>query len=423
MASITVISPIPESFTAAAQIVNISISMIGIIDYTTFGRTSWVEVVGITPTELTLKMFANVTQEQRTTEISIVGSTTSGEDVVKNIRITQDGYYCYPVWKDVFIDTTTIDEYIDYELRIGDETIYSGRAHKLPDETKITFNINRIVADYLSNSLNLSKYKDPYFVLWQKNNDAWKKIDVVVNGEIINSFDYYNNWSYDDSATSTIPIGGVYTLSRPIRNVLDKRQLFVISVLNAYNWDSITHTYTCYVSDEGGTVQEYLYYPDKGVYTAVNGQLEEYDKINFYGDEFVIKETCNKYCLYYANAYGGWDSFLINGNAVKQDKITSSTFVKGANSAEPWDYQKKKYLNRLTTQYTLYTDYLTDEEASQMHHLLESVNVYLHNLETNEIIAVNITNSTCDYKTFTNNGKKKFYYTINVEESQTKMRK
>ena len=77
----------------------------------------------------------------------------------------------------------------------------------------------------------------------------------------------------------------------------------------------------------------------------------------------------------------------------------------------------------MTTQYTLYTDYLTDDEASKMYNLLESVNVYLHDLETNKIIAVNITNSTCDYKTFTNNGKKKFYYTINVEESQTKMRK
>ena len=215
----------------------------------------------------------------------------------------------------------------------------------------------------------------------------------------------------------------MFTLSRPIRKVLDRRQLFVATVLNAYNWEPVTQSYTCNFIDNGGTIEEQLNYPNKGVYTAINGQLDNYDKITFYDDEYVVKETCNKYCLYYSNAYGGWDSFLINGNDVKQDKITSSSFVKGANSSNTLDFQKKKYLNSMTTQYTLYTDYLTDEESSKMYNLLESVNVYLHNLETNKIIAVNITNSTCDYKTFTNNGKKKFYYTINVEESQTKMRK
>lgn len=423
MASITIISPIPEIFTAAEQVVRISLSMNGISGYTAMIRTSWIEMISITPTELTIKITANVTQEQRSGQIAIYGSTSSGENIIKTFTISQDTYYCYPVWKDIFIDTTTIEDYLDYELRIGNETIYSGRAHKLPDETKISFNINRIVADYLSNSLNLSNYKEIDFVSFEKNNDAWKQIDVVVNGEIINSFDYYNNWSYDDSVAETIPNNGVFTLSRPIRKVLDRRQLFVATVLNAYNWEPVTQSYTCNFIDNGGTTEEQLNYPTKGVYTAINGQLDNYDKITFYDDEYVVKETCNKYCLYYSNAYGGWDSFLINGNDVKQDKITSSSFVKGANSSNTLDFQKKKYLNSMTTQYTLYTDYLTDDEASKMYNLLESVNVYLHDLETNKIIAVNITNSTCDYKTFTNNGKKKFYYTINVEESQTKMRK
>ena len=182
MASITVISPIPEIFTAAEQVVRISLSMNGISGYTAMIRTSWIEMISITPTELTIKITANVTQEQRSGQIAIYGSTSSGENIIKTFTISQDTYYCYPVWKDIFIDTTTIEDYLDYELRIGNETIYSGRAHKLPDETKISFNINRIVADYLSNSLNLSNYKEIDFVSFEKNNDAWKQIDVVVNG-------------------------------------------------------------------------------------------------------------------------------------------------------------------------------------------------------------------------------------------------
>ena len=79
----------------------------------------------------------------------------------------------------------------------------------------------------------------------------------------------------------------------------------------------------------------------------VQKQLSDFerDRLRMF-HEYVIKETCNKYCLYYSNAYGGWDSFLINGNTVKQDKITSSSFVKGANSSNTLDFQKKKYLKK-----------------------------------------------------------------------------
>ena len=65
MASITIISPIPEIFTAAEQVVRISLSMNGISGYTAMIRTSWIEMISITPTELTIKITANVTQEQR----------------------------------------------------------------------------------------------------------------------------------------------------------------------------------------------------------------------------------------------------------------------------------------------------------------------------------------------------------------------
>ena len=119
MASITIISPIPEIFTAAEQVVRISLSMNGISSYTAMIRTSWIEMISITPTELTIKITANVTQEQRSGQIAIYGSTSSGENIIKTFTISQDTYYCYPVWKDIFIDTTTIEDYLDYELIHG----------------------------------------------------------------------------------------------------------------------------------------------------------------------------------------------------------------------------------------------------------------------------------------------------------------
>lgn len=49
--------------------------------------------------------------------------------------------------------------------------------------------------------------------------------------------------------------------------------------------------------------------------------------------------------------------------------------------------------------------------------------VYLHKLDTDEIIPVNITNATCEYLNYTNNRKTPFYYQITVEESNLKLRK
>lgn len=78
-------------------------------------------------------------------------------------------------------------------------------------------------------------------------------------------------------------------------------------------------------------------------------------------------------------------------------------------------------MNEITSSWTLYTDDMSD--GSKMYHLLESTDVYLHNLKNDEIIPVVITDTNCEYKTYSNQGNKRFNYTINVEESKYKYRK
>ena len=135
-----------------------------------------------------------------------------------------------------------------------------------------------------------------------------------------------------------------------------------------------------------------------------------------------INDSCYDYCLYYCNAFGGWDSLLVDGNVKKVDKIESKYYNKAFNNTRQ-DFEKKKFANVITPQYTLHTGWFNDDEQSRLHHLLESTEVYLHNLNTDEVVPVNITNNSCEYKTFTNNGKKKFNNTINVEVAQTKVRR
>ena len=106
----------------------------------------------------------------------------------------------------------------------------------------------------------------------------------------------------------------------------------------------------------------------------------------------------------------------------KKDKIDSQYYTRNADNTKQ-DFAKTKYNNIITTTYTMYTDWFTDDEQSRLHHLLESNEVYLHNLNTDVVDPVIITNSECEYKTFTNNGRKKWYNTIELEVSQNKTRK
>ena len=102
------------------------------------------------------------------------------------------------------------------------------------------------------------------------------------------------------------------------------------------------------------------------------------------------------------------------GKVATQSYIQSHTYKNKTNG-------KVKYLNTITPTWQLYTDDMND--GSRMHHLLGSTEVYLHNLQTDEILPVVITDTNCVYKTYANQGNKRFHYAINVEASNYNIRK
>ena len=116
---------------------------------------------------------------------------------------------------------------------------------------------------------------------------------------------------------------------------------------------------------------------------------------------------------------------LIYGNTKKIDNITPYTYTKKIEVREqPNDFAIKKYQNDISSSWILNTGWLNDDEASRMFNLLESTEVYLTDLnEPNVFIPVNITNNSCEYKTFRNNGKKKINYIIELEEANKKIRR
>lgn len=337
------------------------------------------------------------------------------ETIVREIEvpITILGFVSYPVWEDnIYQFDDVYGNSVNYELiDVGTgDVIYAGTANKMPDKVYVEVNFAKIVRNYLTTEF-------PYLIygaINYRNKDYSKKINVVVDGEIIATMLFYDSWGYE-----ALPVN--FNLSQPIRKVVDRRQYFLWSMFSP----TTASTLSSYVlANSGRTYNRSTFNVNNEQLVIVDRYLSdfnEFDQIRIGGKSLDLIDSCKEYCLYYKNAFNGWDSLLVGGNAVKTDKINSQYFTKNFNN-KTIEFGKTKYLNVITPSYKLYTDWFNDEEQGMLYHLLESTEVYLHNLITNKIEPVNITNSTCDYKTFTNNGKKKWYNTINVEVAQERIR-
>jgi hypothetical protein len=233
------------------------------------------------------------------------------------------------------------------------------------------------------------------------------------DNSVIEKYTFRDDWSYKTNES--------YFLNNPIKYryvnkvkyiVADIRQLLPISIYRLSGSNSKIDNVVVPTSTEYQTlkIMDLSKHTTNRVY-ATNSRI-----IGDVEDSLVveIEETDYNYCLYYKNAFGGYDYYLIDGNVTKSDNISANYYNNYANNTKQ-EFEKKKYLNRITNNYTLYTDYFTEDEQERFEDLVTSTEVYLHNLKTNEILPVNVTNTNFTQKTFTNNGKKLWYNIINVE--------
>lgn len=264
-----------------------------------------------------------------------------------------------PIWKE---EQIIIDQTI-FDYTIGD---YSGRAYAAPGEDSVTIYLNDICANSLESSI---EFKEGLYI--QPN--YFKEFTYTGGGQTAN-VRFYNSWAYKDITSNKI--------NEPIDDTIADGQYILDSYINTSSSD---------ITIDGLTIPAY-----KG---AVNISK-------------AIGDCTFDYCLYYCNCYGGWDSLAVKGNSTKTDNIESFNYR---------NKLKTKYLNRITANWELNTGYTCD--GSKMYNLIESTQVYLHNLKDDTIIPVVVTDTTIKYLNYSNNGKKPYYFTINVEEAQLKYRK
>lgn len=302
-----------------------------------------------------------------------------------------------PIWKD-YSNSVSSESFIEYHITLDGDIIYSGKAYKFPDGEKVTWSINDAVSNYLGNGI---RFTDGIHQIPDYSKDFY--METNLGNKYIETF--YNSWAYKDTD---------YWLSDPIDYRVDPRQWLPVSFLST-NYNMITvngRTYAALKENDGWTVMTRLnnYIVDCNNGISVIGED---------GSRLTYNFGTGDYVLYYSNAYGGWDSLLCNGTSRKTDNIEHLNYRRRSNNQS--DFSKINYQNTITPTWSLKTGLTVD--GSKMYHLLESTMVYLHNLNTDEIIPVVITNSNCEYMNYTNNGKKPYYYTITVEESNQKLRK
>lgn len=306
--------------------------------------------------------------------------------------------------------------------------IYEGIASAAPNSNECLVSINDIVADYLSVARLC----------------GWFALDVYDTGT--NAFGYWAHYyfvmdySYDyDFNAAAMP------LAHPVMGIAAPNQWVVATFIDAdgeggVTWeitdaDGATYTgtiplapcedfNTAFNNDfaDGGSAAEVGYaaldlahYPDA---VSVKFSLSPFAPVIYR----VRQDTCKRYALYYRNAYGGYDSLLLD-DAVREENYTRATIGRWADNAIRGQREIHDYRNGIEEAWTLRVAALTDTQAERMPQVLGSTDAYLCDLMTRTLTPLVIADTQCIVKTYRNQGGKRIEYTINARTAQKRERR
>lgn len=334
-----------------------------------------------------------------------------------------------PIWKD-YTATLGSGDYYDYNLRLGSvsgSVIYSGRAYKRPGASSVTTRINDIVADYLRHTIPAMRPAG-----WEPFEIAVTVV-VEVGGVSKATATFYNDWSYDPSFNS-----GTMPLAYPVKYELDPRQYLLFSTL-----PTASLTATLYFAD--GTSSQVVisiarsadfgddFNADFSTFDAATGggaaildlsQFTGLTRVVIGGVTYRVRDNaCARYCAYYLNAYGGWDSLLLDGQEAARRGMTHHTVLRDYDNADRAARGWTDFAIEVTPEWTLRTGILSDDESARMTHLLESPDVYLCELATGAVFPVILTDTEDAVQTFAANGRRPNQYAFNARLAQERLRR
>ena len=291
--------------------------------------------------------------------------------------------------------------------------------------------IPRLIDGYLHSLLFSGSSSD-----WSDMLESYLTVDIYnmtengYPGVVDATFKYYNDWSrferrYDYTRSLNDPING-------------KGCDNMIIPFCVYYDDAAT--FSIVDTEKNGNVNTYTLSKPSTPFAMRTDRFYDTKKLEYKQDDEVIfsydMDHCGPGAFIYRNRFGGWDSFLIEGNIIKTDNYTKLNYRRKGEYNQGYSINTLKYIDEkvtdsvnIDTTYQAYTGWLSDEEAERLvFHLLSSPIVYFQNLHKEnqvfdtdpllDLIPIRITTSSADYKKF-RNGKKLVNYLITFEKSNT----
>lgn len=260
--------------------------------------------------------------------------------------------------------------------------------------------------------------------------DIYNMTENGYPGVVDATFKYYNDWSRFEKR---------YDYTRSLNDPINGKGCDNMIIPFCVYYDDAA-TFSIVDTEKNGNVNTYTLSKPSTPFAMRTNSFYDTKKLEYKQDNKVIfsydMDHCGPGAFIYRNRFGGWDSFLIEGNIIKTDNYTKLNWRRKGEYNQGYSINTLKYIDEkvtdsvnVDTTYQAYTGWLSDEEAERLvFHLLSSPIVYFQNLHKEnqvfdtdpllDLIPIRITTSSAEYKKF-RNGKKLINYLITFEKSNT----
>lgn len=324
-----------------------------------------------------------------------------------------------PIWKDTIASYVTMGDSQAFTISVDGQTIYNGRLVKKPGKVGLATYVNRLVKDYLSAKIDFNRER----VVHSQDNYIREFTINPATTAGVSAYKFYCDYGYEEGgvADNTLSV-----ISRPLLNVVDPRQ-------------KLFCTFADLSENTINDVVARLRKSNRVIQTSTGGKVQTFtlpllpsmvgdiiDIVDDMGGEvlasYEVRNTCAEYALYYLNAHGGYDHLLISGTTLRSDNIKRTEITRVVDNTT-LKHGRSDVHTEITRTWRLNTGHLTDAQWAKTHHLLGSTHVFLHNLDSGEIVPVVIKANKADFNTYRNKGRKMSQLSIDVEESTKRERR
>lgn len=336
-----------------------------------------------------------------------------------------------PIWKDRLVTLASGADYADFEIHTGSaagDLVYSGRAYRRPGSADVVARINDVCADYLAAGL-------PDLGSRFTSMQVSETFVTVVGGSAVDTVTFVNDWSYDPARVITAGM----PLSDPILPELDPRQRLLFSVVSGATTVNVLLTFEDGTSatvavpvaltadfndDFNGDFAQENTSSRSGTAVLDLSTFTGLASVSFMGVTLRVRtETCARYLAAYVNAFGGWDTLILDGIPIRSDALTRHTIDTDYDNADPSARGRKDYAIEVAPAWTLRTGILTDDQSERMHHLLNSTEVYLLDFADMIWRPVVLTDSGQQVQTYKGNGRRPCIYEFNAQLARERFRR